>query len=574
MLYLSAVAAEVGALEATPTGSKADWELLLGPDWQVGVDGLIESAADGGLLVTAREASVLNRVIQLGRATALRPLWPYLESPDASVVTMIARWTAGDAEVDRWKALVQAEAGHLTPQNIARVVELAASSTDRLRLRAALALHGRTPHSENRNRRWSVTQVGVEAIEAVARRADQVEYPPSVRSSLGWISHDIHHNNVAALNHWLSEADANSDAPANWILAHIESIDDGLVPRLLEFLPKASPELKQTLLLGLARLASAGNVPGEHQEGVRAAVAAIPQAIRQKVRVVPDGPVTYLEIAARAAAESDEGSRLDDARWMVEESMLWLDDECLSDRAECVKRLTQIGRGLHVTLGPNGYWAKANESAASLAENEEALRLLLSWVESLNLAERPDDRSDDILTALEALARVSPNAFAALADPDIWESILTEWAETAWHWTTRLASVQLLGLLRRVTERIAATLRAAMNDVSFVQLAAYESVGEFRRMKGDIVPELLDLLDDPSANVVASTTRLLVSLARSEGAIVDRRRILRSLQDVVSGSPKVGSVYLMQEDDGTMSIQFVDRLDRILYRAIFEVSGL
>ena len=51
--------------------------------------------------------------------------------------------------------------------------------------------------------------------------------------------------------------------------------------------------------------------------------------------------------------------------------------------------------------------------------------------------------------------------------------------------------------------------------------------------------------------------------------------ILRSLQDAVISSAATARVYLMQfeeEGDGGGTIQFVDRLDRILYLAIFEVS--
>lgn len=94
-------------------------------------------------------------------------------------------------------------------------------------------------------------------------------------------------------------------------------------------------------------------------------------------------------------------------------------------------------------------------------------------------------------------------------------------------------------------------------------------------MRGDITPELLRLLDDPCAGVAASTARLLVSLARSEGATTDRRRILRGLQDAAAGSAKDRNVYLMREHLGSgFSIQFVDRLDQILYQAVFQVSGL
>jgi hypothetical protein len=141
------------------------------------------------------------------------------------------------------------------------------------------------------------------------------------------------------------------------------------------------------------------------------------------------------------------------------------------------------------------------------------------------------------------------------------------------NWVGSLAAVRLLGMLRRVTDRIAGALQAAMKDNPYVQRAAYVAVAEFRSMKGDVIPELLDLLADPSAGVVASTARLLASLAQGEGAH-DRRRILRGLQNAVTSSPKAARVYLMRKDEGDAdTIEFVDRLDRVLYQAIFEVNG-
>jgi hypothetical protein len=202
------------------------------------------------------------------------------------------------------------------------------------------------------------------------------------------------------------------------------------------------------------------------------------------------------------------------------------------------------------------------------------LQLLLSWLASADVTADPNGYFSHLLTATEAVARFSPDAFAALASPEFWEPILAEWAQYGERWTARMAAVRLLGRLRRVTERGARAMRSAMNDVSFVQQAAYSSVFEFRRVEGDILPELLQSLEDPSAGVAAATTQLLVGIARAEVTSADRRRIVRSLQQAATRTSMIRPVYLMQDKAGSMSIRFVDRLDRILYRAIFEISGL
>ncbi|WP_432994005.1 trypsin-like peptidase domain-containing protein [Dactylosporangium sp. CA-233914] len=575
VVYLDATAAEVGALGAAATGDAADWELLLGPDWQDGVDALIESAADGALRITAREASVLNRVVQSGRSEVLERLWGYLESADAQTTAIATRWTAVDEHAERWKALVQAEAGRLTAQNVDRLVELVTDATDRLRLRGALALHGPRPFLDNPNRRWSTTRVGAETIEAIGRHMSRVDYAPSVCSTLNWTQCDIHHDDADALQRWLAEAAADPDSSVHAILKNIESVDESLVTLLLDALPAAPAALQQTLLTGLSQLAYAGVLDGS-ERAVLTAVSAVPVQVRREVRSLPEGPATCLSAVAAAAARPDAQGRLDAARSSIEAATLWVDDECLSGPATCLGRLRSIGEGLYVRRGSNGYWGKAEDAATDLAENEDALRLLLSWIESLSLTEDSARLLSHLLTAADALARVSPNAFTALADPETWEPILAEFVETAGSWPGRLAAVRMLGLLRRVTGRVADALRACMHDVALVQQAAYASVEDFRSMEGDLTEELLRLLDDEDAAVVASTARLLVSLARGEGASADRRRILRGLQETATRSLRARNVYLMYERDGDRlnSIQHVERLDRILYRAIFEVNGL
>ncbi|MGC5031071.1 NACHT domain-containing protein [Micromonospora sp. DT229] len=575
LLFLTVTAAEAEALGATTTGDGDHWALLLGPDLPVGVERLVGSVRDDALRVGAREVSVLNHVIGSGRAAALDPLWAHLECTDSGAMAIITRWGGGDPAVSGWKALVQAEAGHLTPEGAAALIELAGESTDHLRLRAALALHGRNPVSHNRTRRWSVQRVGARTVEVLADHAHRDDCLPSVRSTLRWVAHDIHHDDVEALDRWLAEAAEQDQAAASWILGYLESIDHELVMPLLEALPSAPQGLQRTLLTALARLAHCGEALHPTPAAMRRAIRAVPAEVRREVAVLPEGAVTYLKVVTQVVADGGEEARLDTALGLLDDSYVWLDDGCLDDDAACVNRLKQIGGEFYVAVGPNSYWARADKAAAELAENEQALRLLLSWVQHLSFGQTDNKNLGDLLTATYALARQSPDAFAALADPDEWEPLLAEWAETAEWWIVRLSAVRLLGLLRRVTTRITTALRAAMNDISFVQQAAYQSVAEFRQMKDDIIPELVDLLDDRNTAVAAATARLLVSLADAESTTVDRRRILRGLQDAATGSPRARPVHLMRDldDERPMSIEFVDRLDRILYRAIFELSG-
>ena len=134
-------------------------------------------------------------------------------------------------------------------------------------------------------------------------------------------------------------------------------------------------------------MATSKGIPDGAQDGLRAAISAVPAAVRRKVRAVPRGPVTLLAAVAMAVTGPDEVTRLAVARSTFEGSGLWLDDECLPDSATCLSRLKEIGHWRYIQHGKAGYLQGASEAAADLAENEDALRLLLAWAQSLSRTE-------------------------------------------------------------------------------------------------------------------------------------------------------------------------------------------
>ncbi|MFE0677065.1 hypothetical protein [Streptomyces sp. NPDC058867] len=580
LLYLNATAAEAITMEAVPTDGDANWDLLRERDPQAAVAGLLEAGIEEGLRITPREALLLTRLVESDRGDVLGPLWAHLRCPDRAARAIVSRWTDSDPAAARWAALVQAEAGHLTPGNVSKVIELIGASTDRLRLRAALALHGTTPHGKNRDRRWSVRRVGAASLDTLAGHLRRTDLPPVVLSSLEWVRCDIHHDDGTAIDTWLEQLASGSGGSAEWIVESIESIDAGLLPRLLAALPRMPAAGQRALLTALCKLAhNQPEVMNPLTDSVHAAVTSVPETVRGALRVVHEGPAAYLKAARKAVTDHRADERLQAAERLVVEAGVWLGGDALDSAGSCMERLKVIGEGQYITIGlskNSGYWAEADTAAAPLRGDDDVLRLLLAWVESVNPADDTDDELGHLLTALNALAQAAPHAFTALADPDVWEVILTECSETAPHWNKRLAAVRLLGLLRRVSGRISAALCTAMGDVSFVQKAAYTSVARFRQVTGDIIPELIGRLNGPDAAVAASTARLLVALAQAEGATADRRRILLGLRQAAAGPAGLRGVYLMLDYDEApeMSVEFVDSLGRLLYRAILEIRSL
>jgi hypothetical protein len=113
-----------------------------------------------------------------------------------------------------------------------------------------------------------------------------------------------------------------------------------------------------------------------------------------------------------------------------------------------------------------------------------------------------------------------------------------------------------------------------MEDNPYTQHAAYTAVSEFRYIEGDILEDVLSMLDSPSAATCAVTARLLVSTAKAGIHLEDRRRIVSSLQEALGKPSATRPIFLMETRwNDTDFPKFVGTLDETLYQSIFEITG-
>ncbi|WP_254509199.1 NACHT domain-containing protein [Anatilimnocola floriformis] len=572
LIYLSATAREIESTVTAQAGGHGDWSELLGDEWQTALAGLVAGGMERGIRIGAREAGVIDQLHRNERGTRIDSLWQHLDQPD--LVPAIARWEGRSDRPGQWLALVQMEGGRITAKNVSLVVDLLETSTDRLQLRAAIALHGQTPSVQNTNRRWSVRRVGGDAIDAAARGATTRGLRPAASSALDWIAHDIHHDDSSALARWLEVAATASqpDTPELWILKKMESIESDLVPTLLTALRSGTTPFKQALLRGLCRIAHCSRKSlTPHRDLIRSVIQSVPEYERSAICDFPGGPQALLETAQAAVRASKGPSRLQFVTRMFQKSTVSLRN--VDDNVE--QTMVQVGGELLVDV--LSYWKNARESASLVNDVDEVLALLLSWLQAERSNPGQVDFLHHLLTAIDSLARLHPLAFAKFAEPpETWELILAEYAESAPHWAARTAAISLLGRLRRVTSRVARALHSTMNDVIYVQDAANEAVLEFRCAEGNFVPDLLQLLGDPSAGVKSAAVRLLVNIARAEGSFADRKQILNGLKSAAVGVVVPNPVYRMFETsaDGAFNIRYLDQLDRLLIGGIFELYGM
>jgi hypothetical protein len=577
-LYLKMVIDEARqALGSLPRLSP-DWTGLLGEQRPAALDALVRVAAFDGLPVEGQAVGVVESAAQPDGGESLAELWPLLERPDTVALAATSRWAERmpNGPAASWSALLQVEAGRLSRETVAPVIDLLDAPNDRLRYRAMLALHSPDPHSGKKDRRWSIRRVGPELFAMVNQAAlDRRFDRPQQANVLSWVDHDVHHDDPEAIARWVVAASSGSEeeqAVAERILGRIESVDERALDVLLFSLGTNNPRLLNAVLRSLARLAysTPTTLVGRWEE-IFCAVRAVPGAVRRSWRVLPAGPAAVLAIAAEAI-EATGGAEPSpkDAAQIVEGHLRFLDEESLASPETLQERLLFLGQQL---LVGREFWSRPGWMAKPLAEKEPVLLFLLAWLELETAQDPSSDRVRDLVCALFVLTHGCRDAFADRATPESWEPMLCDLVAQHPAWVCRLAAVGLLGRLRRVTPRMASALRAAARDIAYVQEVACEVAGDLRTMQGEVVLEVLTGLDDPSAAAAAMTANLLASLARGEGTSAsDRRRILQGLHAAVRRPSARRQVYYLEYDDG-FAMRYAGRLEELLNRAIVNTSG-
>jgi hypothetical protein len=574
MAHLFAAARDGASTQPDHRMNGSNWVGLRKEDPCSSVTGLINEAIPNGLEVGADAIAILVQIVHEGKADSITELWPMLHcSPPPPVVQ---QWLGRSDSAGRWAALVMAENGNITGHIASVLVELLESGHDRLRFRAGLVLAGNYCYVDNLNRSWRTSRIPLEAWRAFGHRASSSVTDQGARTTLRWLFHNVHCDDAKLVKSVVADAQdggPNADA-AFWFLSHIESADADSLDALVACLPVPVPKLQCAIIHSLSKLAHAKRLPDSIETPIFQALTDIPISTRRHVMSLREGSAKILAIcedeAVLRARHHDEAIEL--ARQAINAKREWLSDVAIQDKDSCISTLQNIGAGSFIWL--NTHWKSASDAAASVKLPETVLTLLLHWLQSGIIM--GDDHRDigDILTAMQALARRHTPMFSRLAEPGLFEPVFSELALSCSHWTGRMAAMQLLGLLRRVNPAIAKAFRKAMSDVTFVSEAATEAAIEFRRVDGPVLNEMLELLDSPSANVAASTAKLLCSVANARSHAVDQQLILRSLESAALSSERPRPIYQLTETPaGFTRMSYSGQLDQVLFEKFFEISS-
>jgi hypothetical protein len=449
---------------------------------------------------------------------------------------------------------------------------LLADPEERLRHRAALALHG--DFSPGR-RALSAARMGSAVLDALARCwLSQRDQAPGIAKIIAWTFERIEHDDGRLLDLWADRlAREKYGAPeAEVLLGAVERLHPRAEPAFLRGLQNGSPRVQKAFLRSTCRLLARCRLRDGFWREIAPGLSRLsPEAGGDSV--LADSPEVLIDALREAWQSGKEtpGHLPELADQALASHIVRLADGLRLDPDGTREAWTQAGLASRLS-GP-----KIRAAADRIAASPGLLAPLLAWL-CARLGRDVQDVepfcpvNSDLLALAAVTAERLPKDFLATVDalPEL-RPRLREAARLHDSFPGRSAALRLLAAQRRLTQDALIALRSGLRDVAPIQAAALESLPLYREADPEVLPRLLADLTDPNPTIAMATGRLLAVLARN-GALspAERKEAVRRL--VTAGEPR-RDVYTLTAAP-PLRIVHVGRLDEILYQALAEISGL
>jgi hypothetical protein len=575
-LVLGAIVNDLRRELTLPIDLPSLWAVLMnGERRAAALAALRDHGRAGGLRLTGEAADALDRLIEEGDLGTVTSLQPFLEAAEPASLPMIDRWLEyPDQRLRSFPALLLAERHGMTARTVSGLLDLLADPDDRLRHRAALALHG--DFSPGR-RPLSSARMGSATLETLARYwLAQRDQAPGIAKIIAWTFERIEHDDARSLELWTGRLAQGKPGglEAEAILGSIERLHPQAEPAFLRGLRNGSPRAQQAFLRGTCRLLSRNRLRDELWQEIAPCLSQLdPDAGRDSI--LNDSPFALIE-ALQEAWESSGKETLRDFPDLADRALARrihrLSDILCRDPASVREALTQAGLTSRLS-GP-----RIRAAADRIAASPELLAPLLTWLCARLSRDVQDVEpfcpiNSDLLALAAATAERLPKELLTAASglPEL-QPRLREAARLHDSFPGRRAALLLLAAsLRRMTRDALSALRSGFRDVAPVQTASLESLLLYREADGEVLPRLIEGLTDSSPWIAMASGRLLAILARNGGlSLAQRKAALQALATVNSSQRDLYALSAAPP----LKIAPAGRLDDILYESLAEASGL
>lgn len=563
------------------------WADLFQTDRQDAIVKILDQGAATGFTLNAQRTNVLDYLINLGELADVLALLAVGYTPEPTVLPIVERWAAHtNPELVRHARLLLAEAGKLTPNIAAELLTILQSDDDRMRYRAAVALHGTADSSET-NRRYRVSQIGRQSVEIVT----EAVLPTSMNnvgivSTVLWFFHNLVQDDPSSIDRWIEEVnDFERGDIAQKILSGIEFLTTEVLDQLIQRLPSAPPAAQRALVQSFGRMAYLKQLPDSRWPALLTALHALAPETLADIVFIRNGAGQVAQALLLAFQQLHEGQLHLDVAIVTLISKLPEQYETLAALADADHSVAQ---DLLSALGSTNYWSgtyreQIRVAAAQLPDNTLIFQLLQAWIVRLDPPiHKVDQRiTEYVLDIAVAMAERAPAAFANLDQQEALEYRLVEIATLHRGFVERMAAVTLLGRMRRVSPKTISAFLAAMHSSPYEQQAALDAAMRQRVIPDEYLTTLLEGLSDVNASRVYAVAQILRALTRNNKLPPQHHtHIAFALVEAIKhlGKQSRRDVYLMTGDwrdgGGQFTIEHRGQLDETLYEVLVQISEI
>ncbi len=569
------------------------WRELLNPENRPATAYRLQKKGRNGLKLDNLAHRAVTRLAEDQETGILNNLLPLLEQPASAVLPLITPWIShARPGLRQLAALLQAENGQLTTENLDLVVDCLKSDSDRLRFRAMIAVHGPAHNSGQINRSLSTSNMNRAFFERLQQlKSSDYNGDPAVGQVMAWMNHNLVHDNEVLLEEAAQLLNSPKEADqkiGKAIVYTIEKPTNAVWQRLVFHLEHTifdQAKTAQSLLRAVAiqcYLNPSALYPSPRKVKNFLAERYLPvmaEYLRSQVTIsAVEGVLKEITGAAGPVrAEMTSGAhKLLDERLKIDFTAAYEQGE-----GAFFEAMKLAGSGNYVAT--TEIYRDGKTLADKIIEWPAQTELLIKWtLEELDNELIDYDSSKAfggyLAIVLAHVATLRPETFLSLVDRNHFRDLMTETIELHPFWMARQGAIVMLASTGELDEKALKSLGQALRDVSYTRRQARQCFVHFQSLINSRVLDQLFLNLETGSGLVMQTSALILSeVARNEKTEAAlRQQIIKRMADylrLTKEKPlKNRSVYSWEEGEDRPA--YLTSLDNVLYNELIKIVGL
>jgi DNA replication protein DnaC len=554
-----------------------------------------------GLAINSRNVSLIDQLVAENRTAAAMNILQLLESTEMGDINRVQHWAQHKLpELRLFYNLLYAESGYLNKEIIDAIIEILKSFPDRLKFRAAIAIHGYKVDIGNQNRKFSIKNLGFETLLYLRKKARSLNIiHPNISNTISWFDHNSIYDDPQIIQQVLDLYQSGSEEEKRVALRIFESFEratDEVISEALSVLKSSVNANCWIIWRAVATLIANYSYLQYTQrrliDDFLKTIKGNPQLLNslqefaqnQKISSVP--MVGEALLAIKDKKEEDWLARLNQVKALAESSRQVAMDPYLEKENGLKEFLYKLGYHYYheTTVRSN-----CENYAGKIGGDIELIKILTKWtfdqLEQDLIVDSEDNFGGDLAMLLAKVAANHQEIFQSVVNKKIALRILPDVISYHSWYTARGGAIELLSHLKILNSTILECVVKALSDVNIVREKAVVSLNGYTEIVDrKTIDKLEKILNGPNGQVSKEMTRLLANISAQSALDTDLRKttiniLAKTLREQINEPSKRKLLYnfsLWQVSlfNLNSNIQYLGRFEDTLYDELVKLAGL